>query len=202
MNKTTKNRTGDQYAYYAGTYCRDWLGVFWGYPKYEMMQLEDQTRQQLQSGRFADLEAKYQPILQREKVELTILDQYPNIRFYTCWLENKKLSVKSEQNVKNIACDSVEAFQNFDYKSRTAVLNVIEEDQIVFHMNVKNKFGTDMMQHQQKLLDCPSFFTSESIKSWGRIYPTTSKIYPSRHGCTCCIGFGRGCATFKLKSYG
>ncbi|WP_286832723.1 MULTISPECIES: hypothetical protein [Acinetobacter] len=47
MNKTTKNRTGDQYAYYAGTYCRDWLGVFWGYPKYEMMQLEDQTRQQL-----------------------------------------------------------------------------------------------------------------------------------------------------------
>ncbi|MCO8068773.1 hypothetical protein NI459_14210 [Acinetobacter schindleri] len=98
MNKTTKNRTGDQYAYYAGTYCRDWLEVFWGYPKYEMMQLEDQTRQQLQSGRFADLEAKYQPILQREKVELTILDQYPNIRFYTRWLENenKKLSVKSE----------------------------------------------------------------------------------------------------------
>lgn len=35
------------------------LGVFWGYPKYEMMQLEDQARQQLQSGRFADLEAKY-----------------------------------------------------------------------------------------------------------------------------------------------
>lgn len=93
------------------------LGVFWGYSKYEMMQLEDQARQQLQSGRFADLEAKYQPILQREKVELTILDQYPNIRFYTRWLENKKLSVESEQNVKNIACDSVEAFQNFDYKS-------------------------------------------------------------------------------------
>ena len=95
------------------------LGGFWGYPKYEMMQLEDQARQQLQSGKFAELEAKYQPILQREKVELTILDQYPNIRFYTRWLENenKKLSVKSEQNVKNIACDSVEAFQNFDYKS-------------------------------------------------------------------------------------
>ncbi|MEX5442553.1 hypothetical protein WCE14_04100 [Acinetobacter schindleri] len=153
MNKTTKNRTGDQYAYYAGTYCHDWLGGILGLSN-------------------------------------------------TRWLENKKLSVKSEQNVKNIACDSVEAFQNFDYKSRTAVLNVIEEDQIVFHMNVKNKFGTDMMQHQQKLLDCPSFFTSESIKRWGRIYPTTSKKYPSRHGCTCCIGFGRGCATFKLKSYG
>jgi|GEM_PF-379961 len=178
MNKTTKNRTGDQYAYYAGTYCRDWLGVFWGYPKYEMMQLEDQTRQQLQSGRFADLEAKYQPILQREKVELTILDQYPNIRFYTCWLENKKLSVKSEQNVKNIACDSVEAFQNFDYKSRTAVLKVIEEDQIVFHMNVKNKFGTDMMQHQQKLLDCPSFLQMRALKAGEEYIPPPQKNTP------------------------
>ncbi|APX62086.1 hypothetical protein [Acinetobacter schindleri] len=178
MNKTTKNRTGDQYAYYAGTYCRDWLGVFWGYPKYEMMQLEDQTRQQLQSGRFADLEAKYQPILQREKVELTILDQYPNIRFYTCWLENKKLSVKSEQDVKNIACDSVEAFQNFDYKSRTAVLNVIEEDQIVFHMNVKNKFGTDMMQHQQKLLDCPSFLHMRALKAGEEYIPPPQKNTP------------------------
>ncbi|WP_312602943.1 hypothetical protein [Acinetobacter schindleri] len=178
MNKTTKNRMGDQYAYYAGTYCRDWLGVFWGYPKYEMMQLEDQTRQQLQSGRFADLEAKYQPILQREKVELTILDQYPNIRFYTCWLENKKLSVKSEQNVKNIACDSVEAFQNFDYKSRTAVLNVIEEDQIVFHMNVKNKFGTDMMQHQQKLLDCPSFLHMRALKAGEEYIPPPQKNTP------------------------
>lgn len=180
MNKTTKNRTGDQYAYYAGTYCRDWLGVFWGYPKYEMMQLEDQTRQQLQSGRFADLEAKYQPILQREKVELTILDQYPNIRFYTRWLENenKKLSVKSEQNVKNIACDSVEAFQNFDYKSRTAVLNVIEEDQIVFHMNVKNKFGMDMMQHQQKLSDCPSFLQMRALKAGEEYVPPPQKNAP------------------------
>lgn len=180
MNKTTKNRTGDQYAYYAGTYCRDWLGVFWGYSKYEMMQLEDQTRQQLQSGRFADLEAKYQPILQREKVELTILDQYPNICFYTCWLENenKKLSVKSEQNVKNIACDSVEAFQNFDYKSRTAVLNVIEEDQIVFHMNVKNKFGTDMMQHQQKLSDCPSFLQMRALKAGEEYVPPPQKNAP------------------------
>ena len=149
------------------------LGVFWGYPKYEMMQLEDQARQQLQSGKFAELEAKYQPILQREKVELTILDQYPNIRFYTRWLENenKKLSVKSEQNVKNIACDSVEAFQNFDYKSRTAVLNVIEEDQIVFHMNVKNKFGIDMMQHQQKLSDCSSFARLRALKAGEEYVP-------------------------------
>lgn len=180
MNKTTKNRTGDQYAYYAGTYCRDWLGVFWGYPKYEMMQLEDQARQQLQSGKFAELEAKYQPILQREKVELTILDQYPNIRFYTRWLENenKKLSVKSEQNVKNIASDSVEAFQNFDYKSRTAVLNVIEEDQIVFHMNVKNKFGTDMMQYQQKLSDCPSFLQVRALKAGKEYIPPPQKNTP------------------------
>lgn len=156
------------------------LGVFWGYPKYEMMQLEDQTRQQLQSGRFADLEAKYQPILQREKVELTILDQYPNIRFYTRWLENenKKLSVKSEQNVKNIACDSVEAFQNFDYKSRTAVLNVIEEDQIVFHMNVKNKFGMDMMQDQQKLSDCPSFLQMRALKAGEEYVPPPQKNAP------------------------
>ncbi|WP_273797957.1 hypothetical protein [Acinetobacter schindleri] len=180
------------------------LGVFWGYLKYEMMQLEDQARQQLQSGRFADLEAKYQPILQREKVELTILDQYPNIRFYTRWLENenKKLSVKSEQNVKNIACDSVEAFQNFDYKSRTAVLNVIQEDQIVFHMNVKNKFGTDMMQHQQKLSDCPSFLQMRALKAGEEYIPPPQKNAPNRHGCTCCIGLGRSCATFKLKFYG
>ena len=156
------------------------LGVFWGYPKYEMMQLEDQARQQLQSGKFAELEAKYQPILQREKVELTILDQYPNIRFYTRWLENenKKLSVKSEQNVKNIACDSVEAFQNFDYKSRTAVLNVIEEDQIVFHMNVKNKFGTDMMQYQQKLSDCPSFLQVRALKAGKEYIPPPQKNTP------------------------
>jgi hypothetical protein len=51
MNKTTKNRTGDQYAYYAGTYCRDWFGGILGLSN-------------------------------------------------TRWLENKKLSVKSEQNVK------------------------------------------------------------------------------------------------------
>lgn len=156
------------------------LGVFWGYPKYEMMQLEDQARQQLQSGKFAELEAKYQPILQREKVELTILDQYPNIRFYTRWLENenKKLSVKSEQNVKNIACDSVETFQNFVYKSRTAVLNVIEEDQIVFHMNVKNKFGMDMMQHQQKLSDCPSFLQMRALKAGEEYVPPPQKNAP------------------------
>lgn len=154
------------------------LGVFWGYPKYEMMQLEDQARQQLQSGKFAELEAKYQPILQREKVELAILDQYPNIRFYTRWLENKKLSVKSEQNIKNIACNSVEAFQNFDYKSRTAVLNVIEEDQIVFHMNVKNKFGTDMMQHQQKLVDCPSFLQMRALKAGEEYVPPPQKNAP------------------------
>lgn len=142
------------------------LGIFWAYPKYEMMQLEDQARQQLQSGRFAELEAQYKPLLQREKVDFSVLDQYPNIRFYTRRLEdeNKKLSVKSEQNVKNIACDSVEAFQNFDQKSRTAVLNVIEKDQIVFHMNVKNKFGIDMMQHQQKLSDCPSFARLRALK--------------------------------------
>ncbi|MFV5491480.1 hypothetical protein [Acinetobacter sp. ASP199] len=142
------------------------LGIFWAYPKYEMMQLEDQARQQLQSGRFAELEAQYKPLLQREKVDFSVLDQYPNIRFYTRRLEdeNKKLSVKSEQNVKNIACDSVEAFQNFDQKSRTAVLNVIEKDQIVFHMNVKNKFGIDMMQHQQKLSDCPNFVRLRALK--------------------------------------
>ena len=94
MNKTTKNRTGDQYGYYAGTYCRDWLGVFWGYPKYEMMQLEDQTRQQLQTGRFADLEAKYQPILQREKVELTILDQI-SIQIFAFIHAGLKMKIKN-----------------------------------------------------------------------------------------------------------
>lgn len=129
MNKTTKNRTGDQYAYYAGTYCRDWLGDILGLSN-------------------------------------------------TRWLENKKLSVKSEQNVKNIACNSVEAFQNFDYKSRTAVLNVIEEDQIVFHMNVKNKFGTDMMQHQQKLLDCPSFLQVRALKAGEEYIPPPQKNTP------------------------
>lgn len=153
------------------------LGIFWGYPKYEMMQLEDQARQQLQSGQFAALEAKYKPILERKKIELMILDQYPNIRFYTRWLEdeNKKLSAKSEQNVKNIACDSIESFQNFDYKSRTAVLNVIEEDQVIFHMNVKNKFGMEMLQHQQKLSDCPSFLHMRALKAGEEYVPPPQK---------------------------
>lgn len=80
--------------------------------------------------------------------------------------------------MKNIACDSVEAFQNFDYKSRTAVLNVIKEDQIVFHMNVKNKFGTDMMQHQQKLLDCPSFLQMRALKAGEEYIPPRQKNTP------------------------
>ncbi len=43
------------------------FGAFGLIPNTKLMQLEDQARQQLQSGTFAQLEAKYRPILQREK---------------------------------------------------------------------------------------------------------------------------------------
>lgn len=37
------------------------------------------------------------------------------------------------------------------------MLNVLEEDQIVFHVYLKNKLGEELMHHEQKLSQCPNF---------------------------------------------
>lgn len=42
-------------------------------------------------------------------------------------------------------------------KARTAMLNVLEDDQIIFHVYLKNKLGEELMHHEQKLSQCPNF---------------------------------------------
>lgn len=142
------------------------LGVFWGYPKYQIMQLEDETRLSLKSGGFGLLEARYQPIMRAAKIDFTVLDQYPNIRFYMRNIEYTGQEVPADVDlmIKTMACESLESFRELEEKARIATLNILEEDQITFHMSVKNKLGLELVKHEQKLSSCPNFLQLKNLK--------------------------------------
>ena len=58
------------------------FGGFWAYPKYQIMQLEDEARTGLKSGGFSAFAEQARPVMQAMKMDFSVLDQYPNIRFY------------------------------------------------------------------------------------------------------------------------
>jgi len=58
------------------------LGVFWGYPQYQLMQLENEMRSNLKSGGFSSFVEQAKPVMQAMKLDFSVLDQYPHIRFY------------------------------------------------------------------------------------------------------------------------
>ena len=60
----------------AGMIC---FGVYLGYPKYQIMKLEDQARSTLKSGGFEQFGANYRPLMSAAKIDFSVLDQYPNI---------------------------------------------------------------------------------------------------------------------------
>lgn len=86
------------------------------------------------------------------KIDFSVLDQYPNIRFYmrNTAYAGKDLPEGLRRMVQTMSCDSIEAFRAMEYKERTALLNVLEEDQITFYVSLKNKFGAELAAHQQK----------------------------------------------------
>ena len=141
------------------------LGVFWGYPKYQIMQLEDEARTNLKSGGFAQFKANYQPLMQAAKVDFDVLDQYPNIRFYmrNTLYEGSTLPAPVQVQMQSMPCASIETFKVLEAKARTAMLNVLEEDQITFHIHLKNKLGAELMHHEQKLSQCPNFMTLRQL---------------------------------------
>lgn len=142
------------------------FGVFLGYPKYQVMQLEDEVRSNLKSGGFAEIEAQYRPLMNAAKIDFSVLDQYPNVRFYmrNTQFEGKELPDNLREMVDKMSCDSIQSFRSLEEKERTAVLNVLEEDQVVFHISLKNKFGAELASHQQKLSACPSFTALRNLK--------------------------------------
>ena len=143
------------------------FGLFLGYPKYQVMQLEDEVRSNLKSGGFAEIEAQYRPIMNAAKIDFSVLDQYPNVRFYmrNTQFEGKELPDNLREMVDKMSCDSIQSFRSLEEKERTAVLNVLEEDQVVFHISLKNKFGAELTSHQQKLSTCPNFTALRNLKN-------------------------------------
>ena len=142
------------------------FGVFLGYPKYQIMKLEDKMRSTLKSGGFAQFEAQYRPFMNAAKIDFSVLDQYPNIRFYmrNTAYAGKDLPEGLRRMAQTMSCDSIESFRAMEYKERTALLNVLEEDQITFHVSLKNKFGTELAAHQQKLSACSNFLALRNLK--------------------------------------
>ena len=142
------------------------FGVFLGYPKYQMMQLEDEARHDLKSGGFAQFEAKYRPLMRAAKIDFSVLDQYPNIRFYmrNTAYSGADLPEDVRSMVSTMGCESMESFRPMEEKARTALLNVLEEDQVTFHISLKNKFGAELAGHQQKLSACPNFLTLKNLE--------------------------------------
>lgn len=143
------------------------FGVFLGYPKYQVMKLEYEVRSNLKSGGFAEIEAQYRPIMNAAKIDFSVLDQYPNVRFYmrNTQFEGKELPDNFREMVDKMSCDSIQSFRSLEEKERTAVLNVLEEDQVVFYISLKNKFGAELASHQQKLSACPSFTALRNLKN-------------------------------------
>ena len=79
--------------------------------------------------------------------------------------EGKELPDNLREMVDKMSCDSIQSFRSLEEKERTAVLNVLEEDQVVFHISLKNKFGAVLASHQQKLSTCPSFTALRNLKN-------------------------------------
>ena len=137
------------------------LGVFWGYPQYQIMQLEDEARTNLKSGGFSSFVEQAKPVMQAMKMDFSVLDQYPNIRFYmrNTVYEGDQLDDQVKENLKVMSCESIDSFKLMEAKARTAMLNVLEEDQITFHIYLKNKLGKELLHHEQKLSQCVNFST-------------------------------------------
>ncbi|MGA8884200.1 MAG: hypothetical protein WB445_11455 [Acinetobacter sp.] len=123
-------------------------------------------RSTLKSGGFAQFEAQYRPFMNAAKIDFSVLDQYPNIRFYmrNTAYAGKDLPEGLRRMAQTMSCDSIESFRTMEYKERTALLNVLEEDQITFHVSLKNKFGTELAAHQQKLSACSNFLALRNLK--------------------------------------
>lgn len=135
------------------------FGGFWAYPKYQIMQLEDEARTGLKSGGFSAFAEQTRPVMQAMKMDFSVLDQYPNIRFYMRHMayEGDQLDERIKLDMQAMSCESINSFKVMEPKARTAMLNVLEQDQIIFHVYLKNKLGEELMHHEQKLSQCPNF---------------------------------------------
>lgn len=94
------------------------FGVFLGYPKYQIMKLEDKMRSTLKSGGFAQFEAQYRPFMNAAKIDFSVLDQYPDIRFYmrNTAYAGKDLPEGLRRMAQTMSCDSIESFRAMEYK--------------------------------------------------------------------------------------
>ena len=152
------------------------LGVFWGYPQYQLMQLENEMRTNLKSGGFSSFVEQAKPVMQAMKLDFSVLDQYPHIRFYmrNTLYTGKDLPDGVTAMVKTMSCNSIDSFRTMESTARTALLNVLEEDQITFHVSVKNRFGAELATHQQKMAECPNFLQLKHYKEGDPLPPMPS----------------------------
>lgn len=138
-------------------------------------------RSTLKSGGFAQFEAQYRPLMNAAKIDFSVLDQYPNIRFYmrNTAYAGKDLPEGLRRMAQTMSCDSIKSFRAMEYKERTALLNVLEEDQITFYVSLKNKFGAELAAHQQKLSACSNFLALRNLKEEVALVPAQAPVIPS-----------------------
>lgn len=134
--------------------------VYVGYPKYKMMEREDDARAFLKGPFIEEVERETQPQAELSGFKVDILNQYPNFRIYQKYhLEVSKLP-KLPANIDHLMkkgmCEQVNLLRNYqgNPKDLQALKNVFEEDKVTFFIIVQDKFGQEIVQFKQQISEC------------------------------------------------
>ena len=137
------------------------LLIFVGYPKYKMMQQEDEIRAFLKGPFIEEVKKEAQPKAQQMNLfELDMLNQYPDFHFYQKYpveaAKLPKLSANIDQLMKDAMCAQIAGFSTMNNsKELKAFVRVLQQDKITFHIIILDKYSTELAHFKQQVADCP-----------------------------------------------
>lgn len=132
--------------------------ILYGYPAYQLYQAEKHARLSFKQIPNNAIAHKLNMIGgQRARSEL--LNQYPSFIVYIMLndYESDEIPEGSIEKLHQISCENLDSLKRADTIFRKATLNITEKDQINFKFFIKNKFGKELLQHQQIVAECPNF---------------------------------------------
>lgn len=140
-----------------------------GYPKYKSMQKEDEIRAFLKSQTFTEqVKTQSQPMARLMSFELDMLNHYPNIMIYQTYpfvaSSAPKMISDVEKVLKKQMCQTQNMIAKSDLseKDRKAFINVLNKDNVTFHLIIKDKYGKELLNVSQTLSKCDELGSSST----------------------------------------
>ena len=154
------------------------LMVFWQviFPKYQSYKYEKEAREYFKTNLFEDVQKEISS-KQTQGLQVDFLNQYPNIRIYQNFLVDVVAvpELLNKDTFQQVWCGQWNTLTEIEPRRRSAMMNVLEQDNVTFYSVTKDKFGKEIFSFQQRISDCPNFAKIREAKQ-GEVIEETQEV--------------------------